>query len=644
MRRLRSSLVIAGVALAAIRASAAAEPLDIKEALKPRSFYSMQISPDGTRVVAIASANGGTGLVLIDTATSKAQLVRGETLDKVRPLAARWVTDDLIAVDTQYYAAIFKPSGEYVRRIGGRYLGRVARDTAGHDRVLATRLGSTAWIDRVDVETGEKTVTNFNMPGDPIKWIFDGSGNARVVSTMSTAFWSDDTTITHWYRASADADWEKLATFPVTAEYWTPMYLTRDGKSLAVSSRQDRDTLAYFRYDLGLRRVEEMMAGHPTQDIYAHRSENDENYDLVVTEGMKPEIEWLDTRWSEIQQGLDKAVPGRINLVVGRTPDRALVYSHGDVDPGRWFLLDTTRMTLREIAAAKPGIDPGKMRPTQVVSYAAADGLTIPAYLTLPADGARDAPAVVVVHGGPIARDRWQWDPTVQLLASRGYVVLQPQFRGSQGFGKRFEVAGYGQWGLAMQDDITAGVRWLVDRGYADARRICIFGGSYGGYAALWGLAKTPDLYRCGVSLAGVSDIEHMLKDDSDVNAKAVGRMLRRATIGELDNSGKQRFDDVSPLKNVARIKVPVLIAHGSRDARVPISHGERMVAALKQNGKDYEWLELDGEGHSLAREQNQLRFYQALFAFLERNLGKAPPDAGAAAPVEGPAPGPLRN
>jgi dipeptidyl aminopeptidase/acylaminoacyl peptidase len=278
-------------------------------------------------------------------------------------------------------------------------------------------------------------------------------------------------------------------------------------------------------------------------------------------------------------------------------------------------------MLLRAIAPAKAEIDPSQMRPTEIVSYPSTDGLTIPAYLTLPKNASGSMPAVVLIHGGPTVRDEWQWDAEVQLLASRGYVVLQPQFRGSSGFGKRFMEAGYGQWGLGMQDDVSAGAKWLAEKGIADPKRICVYGASYGGYAAMWGLIKTPDLFRCGISLAGVSDIEYMLKDDSDRNDSAATRLLQQSRIGDL-KTHKQQFNDVSPLKKAALIQAPVLIAHGTRDARVPIEHSEKLVAALKKNDKQYEWIELKGEGHGIAQEENRQRFYQALLDSLDKHIG----------------------
>ena len=191
---------------------------------------------------------------------------------------------------------------------------------------------------------------------------------------------------------------------------------------------------------------------------------------------------------------------------------------------------------------------------------------------------------VVVVHGGPVARDHWAWDAEVQLLAARGYVVFQPQFRGSSGFGKRFEAAGYGQWGLDMQDDITAGVEHLVRQGVADPARICIYGASYGGYAAVWGLIKTPALYRCGASLAGVSDIAMALSDTPDGHSGPAVHELQRHLIGDLERD-RERLRQVSPLERARDIRAPLLIAHGDEDLRVP--HMVELFGAFTATGHD---------------------------------------------------------
>jgi len=609
------------VAAVAAAPAVAAGPLKVEEAFQSSSFLAMQLAPDGRFIAAIGQANRGTGLILIDAASLEAKLVKGESPALASPRAAHWINHDILAVDGGTSIDILKASGELVRTIRGSYIRNVQPDRNGHERILVRRVRPTAYIDRVDLRTGDVTLTNFDMPGDPQHWVFDAEGIPRVVTTTSTGLWSDKTKITHWYRQSIDGDWQQLGTFSFIEDHWIPVYLMEDGKSLAVTSRHGRDTWAYFRFDLETRRITDMLAGHPLQDIYATRNEADDNYRQVVTLGMKPETIWFDEGLASLQRSVDATLPGRINRIVGRAADKALVHSYADVDPGRWYLLDTGRMTLREIAAAKPAVDVAKMRPMQIVTYAAPDDLQIPAYLTLPDDVTGPMPAIVLIHGGPVARDRWAWNAEVQLLASRGYVVFQPQFRGSSGFGKRFTEAGYGQWGLAMQDDVSAGVRWLIEKKIADPNRICIYGGSYGGYAAMWGLIKTPELYRCGISLAGVSDIEYMFRDDSDVNDWATGRLWRQVTVGDL-KTHKQQFDEVSPLKKAGQIRVPVLIAHGNRDRRVPISHSEKLIAALKEANKSYQWIELENEGHGIASEKNRQRFYEALFEFLQKHIG----------------------
>jgi dipeptidyl aminopeptidase/acylaminoacyl peptidase len=229
----------------------------------------------------------------------------------------------------------------------------------------------------------------------------------------------------------------------------------------------------------------------------------------------------------------------------------------------------------------------------------------------------------VVVHGGPLVRDAWAWNANTQLLVSRGYAVFQPQFRGSAGFGKAFEQAGYGQWGLAMQDDITAGVQHLISSGIADRRRICIQGASYGGYAAVWGLIKTPDLYRCGISAAGVSDIAQLYSDSSD--STKISREVARFRVGD-EQRERARLDAVSPLRHADRIRAPLLLIHGDEDIRVPITHSKRLMKAMDKADRPYEWLLLKNDGHGVSVGNAEM-FQNRVLDFIDRHIG---PDAGA--------------
>lgn len=282
-------------------------------------------------------------------------------------------------------------------------------------------------------------------------------------------------------------------------------------------------------------------------------------------------------------------------------------------------------VTLKTLASRWPETAKAAMRPMEMLRYAAEDGLSIPAFLTRPADDMRGAPLVVLIHGGPAVRDYWDWNQEVQVLAANGYAVFQPQFRGSSGFGKRFEPAGYGQWGLSMQDDISAGVRHLIKQGIADPRRICIVGASYGGYAALWGLVKTPELYQCGVSYAGVVDIAFMAKDGSDASDSKVARELSMLRVGDT-RANQARFDQVSPLKHASRIMAPVLLMHGDSDQRVPIEHGEKMKTAMKDNGKAFEWLSFKYGGHGLRSRAEHKLYYDTLLKFLDKHIGTPAP------------------
>jgi dipeptidyl aminopeptidase/acylaminoacyl peptidase len=301
-----------------------------------------------------------------------------------------------------------------------------------------------------------------------------------------------------------------------------------------------------------------------------------------------------------------------------------LIFSASDRSPGTFYLLDVKKGRIEYIADRSPWIHPKEMSPMKPVRYAARDGLEIPAYLTIPkgSDG-HDLPMVVVVHGGPwVEGDEWRYDPEVQFLAAHGYAVLQPNFRGTTRYGWKHFSAGFGQWGLAMQDDVTDGVKWAIAQGVADPKRVCIYGASYGGYATMMGLAKDPDLYRCGIDYVGVTDIplfltmtwaDYAKSEFMDYDAhKMVGDPVKDA----------QRLHDTSPDQLAARIKAPVFMAYGAADVRVPIEHGIRMKNALDKAGVKYEWMVKAGEGHGYRDPANQKDFYEAMLKFLDRNIG----------------------
>jgi dipeptidyl aminopeptidase/acylaminoacyl peptidase len=302
-----------------------------------------------------------------------------------------------------------------------------------------------------------------------------------------------------------------------------------------------------------------------------------------------------------------------------RDETKAIFLSTTDRNPGTYYLLDTAALRLKKLFDLAEWIHPQEMAPMKPMEYKARDGLTIHGYLTLPLGGSgKNLPLVVNPHGGPSARDVWEFDPGVQFLANRGYAVLQVNFRGSTGYGKSFLKAGFREWGLKQQDDITDGVKWVIDQGIADPKRVCIFGASYGGYAALIGLEQTPELYRCGISYAGVTDIIRTLK--KSLPELKIAEAMAIEQIGDVKED-KAHLKDVSPLAHVDKIQVPVFLAHGEYDRRVPIETARDLARALKKQGKLYDFMVRDDEDHGFHQETNKIAFWTKVEAFLKSNL-----------------------
>jgi dipeptidyl aminopeptidase/acylaminoacyl peptidase len=272
------------------------------------------------------------------------------------------------------------------------------------------------------------------------------------------------------------------------------------------------------------------------------------------------------------------------------------------------------------------GIDSRRMARLDFHRYAARDGRQIPLWITEPrrAEGSAPPPAVVLVHGGPWLRGgSWHWHALPQFLASRGYVVIEPEFRGSTGYGSEHFRAGWKQWGQAMQDDVTDAVRWAVAGKRIDGKRVCIAGGSYGGYATLMGLVRDPDLYRCGAAWAAVSEPMRMLEGSwwwADDTSDEARRYSLPVLLGD-PKTDAEMLKAISPLQQAARIKAPLLLVHGEADRRVPFVHAKEMREALRRNGQEPEWLTFPEEAHGWRKLENQRAFARRLESFLAQHL-----------------------
>ena len=648
MTRQVRTLALAMLALASAQAQAGWFFKDkITESfVQPEAVWEASLSPDGKHLAIIGASmfddEISAGLVLVDTDSGRNRLILGPMTANEpgkegwfyirQPISVSWMSNDVMAVDfndeTAQQVAL---GGKVVGWLGAGFLGMVRRDGEKAKVALVKRFKDEDEIGTAALNADRTEPLAIKPESGPVmRWLPDSTGVIRVLQTIETAKDADVSRVATWYRDSETSAWRKVIDQSITDDRIVPVFIGPEPNRLIVQARNGGDRLAMWNHDVEHKAFVDVAAAHPSEDIVSVDVKTDASeFKRVETEGLKPQTVWFDARMARLQASIDAALPGKVNALQGTDGTQMLVTTSSDVDPGKYLLLDTQKMTLKEIASARPEIDPARMQPMQLLHYPADDGLSIPAYLTLPGHPAKPAPLIVLIHGGPQARDHWGWHQDVQLFAAHGYAVFQPQFRGSRGFGKHFEEAGYGQWGQAMQADITAGVRYLIDHKIADPDRICIIGGSYGGYAALWGLAQTPDLYKCGVSLAGVSDLETELRIDSDISKDAVQREYARSRWGD-PTLMKTTFDSVSPLQHADRIKAPLLLAHGKLDERVPMSQGRQMYDRMRALHKDVQWLEFYNEHHSLGHVENQRDYYDAVFDLLERTIGKgiAPADA----------------
>ena len=643
-------ILIALAAAVATSAWAADDKIPIETFFKPSQYGAMQISPDGKRIAALAPVNGRQNLVMLDLDAKKA--VPLTALDNKDIVTLQWLNADRLLVGTGtigtrvddsrgggLYAVNVDGSnvrqvieggdeaGSQVGAIGAFHAYRYVRTLpGGNDIVLAEVIFSEHKVQpgalyRVDTRTNRRTLISGQKPdsGDGENWVVDDKGVARALIVNSKG------SVRIWYRPGADAQWAKLDEFsPVKEGQWIPEAVAEDDKTLYVSSWRGRDKAAIVRYDPATKTFGEVIAAHPQVDLNRLVRKPSE-IDGVSYDADRAGVAWFDEKLASVQSAIDKALPDTVNVLSwSDDKTRFVVTSYSDVLPGAFYYFDRKTGKLQWLADRRPWIDPKKMSPMTPVRYKARDGLEIPAYLTIPrGSSGKSLPLVMVIHGGPwVDGDQWGFDPEVQFLASRGYAVLQPNYRGTSRYGWKHFASSFKQWGGTMQDDITDGVKWAVAEGIADPARVCIYGGSYGGYATMMGLAKDPDLYKCGINYVGVTDLDLFVNATwSDFAYSPFLQNESKTMFGDPD-ADKAWLNAHSPVLLAANIKAPVFMAYGASDVRVIPDHGWRMKAALEHAGKSPQWMIAEGEGHGYRDINNQVMFYGAMEKFLDKHIG----------------------
>lgn len=416
-----------------------------------------------------------------------------------------------------------------------------------------------------------------------------------------------------------------MASFaPLAADAVTP--LLYDG-TLYVQSRNGGDRLGVYTYEIAAGALAKApLVASPDYDIEGSFVSDGKRMLGLRIETDAESTVWFDQAMKALQAEIDALLPATVNRIsrgVRSVTPFILVDSYSPRHPGQVLIYNRDTKKLASIGRALPDIVPEKMAETELVRYAARDGLKVPAYLTLPlGKPAKKLPLIVLVGANPSeGRDHWSWDSNVQFLASRGYAVIQPQVRGTPGFGAAHVNAGIGQWGRGMQDDVADAARWAIKQGTADPERVCVVGTLFGGYAALMGVIRDADLFRCAVSYSGIVDIGMMFKNDW-ADFPSSGRGLdRKLLIGD-PKADKDKFIAVSPLHQAARIQRPVLLAYGAEDVRVPGKHGKMLFDAIKPHNPQAEFHWFDDKGQAPSLEGNRVELWTRIEQFLDRHIG----------------------
>ena len=472
---------------------------------------------------------------------------------------------------------------------------------------------------RLNIETGELTLLAEN-PGNIQGWMTDHDGRLRVATAIV-----DGVNTQILYRDTEDEPFKPVLTtnFRDVVSF---MEFTPDNKEVYAATNLHRDKTILVRMNPATCEELEVLYENERYDIasISYSRKRKKLLSVYCTGHKEPVRHYFDAEEEQLRQRIKAHFPNQRYGIADtdKAEENYLIYVGGDRTRGSYWHYNALTDEAKKIADLAPWIKSDEMNAMHPVCYTTRDGLQIEAYLTLPngltPDTAKQLPVVVNPHGGPWARDCWGYSSEVQFLSNRGYAVFQMNFRGSTGYGRHFLEASYKQWGLKMQDDITDGVKWLIEQGIANPDRIAIYGGSYGGYATLAGLTFTPDLYACGIDYVGVSNLFTFMQTIPPYWRPMLEMMYEQ--VGHPEHDADQ-LAATSPALHADKIKVPLFVAQGANDPRVNKAESDQMVEALRQRGVVVEYMVKDNEGHGFHNQENRFDFYRAMERFLKAHL-----------------------
>ena len=646
---MRGFSVVAGVLLAQLCMSARAETAPAPRKEWPVEAFAElpmmvepQLSPNGMHLAARVARNGEL-LLMIASIADEPNRVRTLSLGENDLNWWRWVNDDWliagIGSETSVQGMPWSISRVASIKRDGSKINILAKNVAaqngddviwvasdGSPRILLAyqssiyddEAGFWPQVDEVDVTNGRMRPV-VQPRRNVMSWYADATGAVRMgvgyedTTRMAKLLYRDDGRSN--FRVIDRANRRRDESMVV------PMLFTADpGK--AIASDDHEGTNALYEYDLTRLELGKKIFAAPGFDIDGiERDTAGTGLAGVRYTADGPEVHWFDEGLAKIQTDIDKAVGAqrRARIVSASRDHQRMIVHVGSADqPGTYYYYDTSAGVMSSLSKISQNFGPGiHLSPVRTIRYKARDGLEITAVLTLPAGrDPKNLPLILMPHGGPFARDSEEWDWWVQFLAYRGYAVLQPNYRGSSGYGTALAEKGEGQWGLAMQDDLNDAVDWTVKEGIADAKRVCIVGASYGGYAAMRGAQRDGGRYRCAISYAGVSDLSAMMRYD--------GRFLNHGTRKDWMKQQAPDFASVSPINFAGQLSTPILLMHGRKDRRVQVSQSREMAEKLKAAGKiagrDYIYVEQPLADHFFSRQADRLDFLQRMDAFLKEH------------------------
>lgn len=645
-RRVRAGLMLAGwlallLPLAALGQDPAEPVAPEAPALIPTSAFASRstfggtpvLSPDGRHIAFSLTEEDGTwvGVLDVDDAVLEQKIPLGKDRE---PQWFDWAGNGQVLVSTAQ--SLFMPALGLEFRFGQVVAVDVASGEArqvasgGEDPVhidpdgafllvSRERRGSDKDVWRTWIDGSGRPDEQVTNQKDVFHWVADDTGTVRIGLGI------DGRRLKVWYRRTAEEPFRLIGKLREGDEdgMWDVVRLIAGSDEGLTLEPGPSGRIALRSFNYATRAVGEVVYENPDWDIEDFEVDDEGKPLAVYFTDDRERIVWLDPETARLQGRLERALGdgGQVRIVQrSRNGERMLISNSSASNPGSWYLYTPAQRKLEEFAKLRPEIDPAALAKVEPATFAARDGTTIHAYLTLPRGReARGLPLIVLPHGGPYGiRDRLDYSDEVQLLANRGYAVLQPNFRGSSGYGEAFVELGNGEIGRRMQDDLDDAVDWAAGQGFIDPARVCLVGASYGGYAALWGVIRNPERYRCAASFAGVTEWDKQIAYDRNFVNTSGGRAWRDLVRGE-----DRRFDldSVSPARQAARLHRPVLLVHGRRDSNVPFRQFEIMRKAMeKAKVADAEYVVFERSGHGFAGTEDEQAWYDALLQFLGRH------------------------